>query len=179
MADTLYFTRHGETFWNVENKICGATDIALTPRGHAQAEALGRMLAAQDLPVDLILASPLSRALDTARHIAAATGWPLQVEERLREQNFGRFEGTPRDGADFKAAKACFAGLFGGGESMLQLAARLYPLLDELRAGEKTCLLVAHNGIARVVHSYFHELGNGEFAAFGIHNCELRSYRFM
>ena len=62
---------------------------------------------------------------------------------------------------------------------MLQLAARLYPLLDELRAGEKTCLLVAHNGIARVVHSYFHELGNGEFAAFGIHNCELRSYRFM
>ena len=138
MADTLYFTRHGETFWNVENKICGATDIALTPRGHAQAEALGRMQAAQDLPVDLILASPLSRALDTARHIAAATGWPLQVEERLREQNFGRFEGTPRDGADFKAAKACFAGRFGGGESMLQLAARLYPLLDELRAGEKT-----------------------------------------
>ena len=125
MADTLYFTRHGETFWNVENKICGATDIALTPRGHAQAEALGRMLAAQDLPVDLILSSPLSRALDTARHIAAATGWPLQVEERLREQNFGRFEGTPRDGADFKAAKACFAGRFGGGESMLQLLARL------------------------------------------------------
>ena len=77
MADTLYFTRHGETFWNVENKICGATDIALTPRGHAQAETLGRMLAAQDLPVDLILSSPLSRALDTARHIAAATGWPL------------------------------------------------------------------------------------------------------
>mgnify|MGYP002802186719 CR=1 FL=1 len=30
MAHTLYFTRHGETFWNVENKICGATDIALT-----------------------------------------------------------------------------------------------------------------------------------------------------
>src|SRR5699024_5234191 len=33
MATTLYFTRHGETFWNVENKICGATDIGLTPRG--------------------------------------------------------------------------------------------------------------------------------------------------
>jgi len=26
----LYFVRHGETYWNVENKICGATDIALT-----------------------------------------------------------------------------------------------------------------------------------------------------
>jgi len=34
---SLYFVRHGETYWNVENKICGATDIALTPLGHEQA----------------------------------------------------------------------------------------------------------------------------------------------
>ena len=45
MAKTLYFTRHGETFWNVENKICGATDIALTPKGEEQAAALGYCLA--------------------------------------------------------------------------------------------------------------------------------------
>ena len=32
----LYFTRHGQTIWNVENKICGATDIALTEQGHQQ-----------------------------------------------------------------------------------------------------------------------------------------------
>ena len=179
MAEKLYFTRHGQTVWNVENKICGATDSPLTELGRSQARELGRKIVAEGLPIDRILCSPLSRAADTARCIAEETGLPLEVEPRLTEQNFGRFEGTPRDGADFKAAKACFAGRFGGGESMLQLAARLYPLLDELRAGEKTCLLVAHNGIARVVHSYFHELGNGEFAAFGIHNCELRSYRFM
>ena len=37
----LYFTRHGQTFWNVEIKICGATDIALTPLGHQQAVAAG------------------------------------------------------------------------------------------------------------------------------------------
>ena len=178
MAHTLYFTRHGETFWNVENKICGATDIALTPRGHDQARALGAELARQGLAVDRILCSPLSRAHDTARHIAAATGWPLQVEPRLREQNFGRFEGTPRDGLAFKAAKGHFVERFGGGESMLQVAARVYSLLDELATRGDTCLLVAHNGIARVVHSYFCELTNEEYAAFGIHNCELRTYRF-
>ncbi|MFR7451383.1 MAG: histidine phosphatase family protein [Gemmiger sp.] len=178
MAHTLYFTRHGETFWNVENKICGATDIALTPRGHDQARALGAELARQGLAVDRILCSPLSRAHDTACHIAAATGWPLQVEPRLREQNFGRFEGTPRDGLAFKAAKGHFVERFGGGESMLQVAARVYSLLDELAARQDTCLLVAHNGIARVVHSYFCELTNEEYAAFGIHNCELRTYRF-
>ena len=33
----VYFVRHGQTIWNVENKICGATDIALTELGHKQA----------------------------------------------------------------------------------------------------------------------------------------------
>ena len=160
MAHTLYFTRHGETFWNVENKICGATDIALTPRGHEQARALGAELARQGLAVDRILCSPLSRAHDTARHIAAATGWPLQVEPRLREQNFGRFEGTPRDGLAFKAAKGHFVERFGGGESMLQVAARVYSLLDELAARQDgPVLLVAHNGIARAVRSEERRVG--------------------
>ena len=106
MATTLYFTRHGETFWNVENKICGATDIGLTPRGRAQAEELGRTLRAEARRIDLVLASPLSRAAETARILAEAAGLPLRIEPRLTEQNFGIFEGTPRDGADFRAAKA-------------------------------------------------------------------------
>ena len=37
----FYFARHGQTVWNVENKICGATDIELTAKGHRQAEKLG------------------------------------------------------------------------------------------------------------------------------------------
>ena len=62
---------------------------------------------------------------------------------------------------------------------MLQLAQRLYNLLDELKADtSKTYLLVAHNGIARVVQSYFHDMTNEEYAAFGIKNCELREFQF-
>ena len=38
----FYFARHGQTIWNVENKICGATDIELTEKGHMQAEELGQ-----------------------------------------------------------------------------------------------------------------------------------------
>lgn len=37
----FYFVRHGQTIWNVENKICGATDIALTEFGHQQAVETG------------------------------------------------------------------------------------------------------------------------------------------
>ena len=52
-------------------------------------------------------------------------------------------------------------------------------LLDELRQDEdKTYLLVAHNGIARVVQSYFYDMTNEEYAAAGIKNCELVEYHF-
>ena len=43
----FYFTRHGQTIWNVENKICGATDIALTELGHTQAKELGERIKAE------------------------------------------------------------------------------------------------------------------------------------
>lgn len=178
MAEELYFTRHGQTVWNVENKICGATDSPLTELGRSQARELGRKIVAEGLPIDRILCSPLSRAADTARCIAEETGLPLEVEPRLTEQNFGRFEGTPRDGKEFSTAKANFVESFDGGESMLRVAARIYSLLDELRRGDETCLLVAHNGIARVVNSYFHDMTNAEYAAFGIQNCEIRQYHF-
>ena len=86
-----------------------------------------------------------------------------------REQCFGRYEGTPRDGAEFRISKTHFADRYGDGESMMQLAQRIYNLLDELRQDEdKTYLLVAHNGIARVVESYFHDMTNEDYAAAGI-----------
>ena len=54
-----------------------------------------------------------------------------------------------------------------------------YNLLDELRdQPDKTYLLVAHNGIARVVESYFHDMTNEEYALAGIRNCELVEYHF-
>ena len=73
---TLYFTRHGETVWNVENKICGMTDSPLTERGRQQARKLGEAVKASGVHIDEILYSPLSRAADTAMAIAEATGLP-------------------------------------------------------------------------------------------------------
>lgn len=176
----IYFVRHGQTIWNVENKICGTTDIALTELGHKQAAELGAEIARQNLQIDEILYSPLIRAAETARHISEMTGVKLCAEPRLKEQNFGRYEATARDGAEFRAAKANFINCFGGGESMLRLAQRIYNLLDEIKAKSerKTYLLVAHNGIARMVHSYFYDMTNQEFAAFGLKNCEIKRYDF-
>lgn len=56
----IYFTRHGETVWNVENKICGMTDSPLTARGQQQARQLGELVRDSGLHIDEILYSPLS-----------------------------------------------------------------------------------------------------------------------
>lgn len=174
----IYFTRHGQTVWNVENKICGCTDIELTPLGHEQAVSLGRKISGSDMKIDEILCSPLVRASETARHISEQTGIPYRVEERLREQNFGKYESTPRDGSEFRMSKGHFVDSYNGGESMLRLAQRIYNLLDELKNDDKVYLLVAHNGIARCVNSYFNDMSNEEYAAFGIKNCQLVKYEF-
>jgi probable phosphoglycerate mutase len=92
----------------------------------------------------------------------------MRIEPRLIEQNFGRFESTARDGAEFRIAKEHFLDSYGTGESMMRLGQRIYNLLDDIRQDPKTYLLVAHNGIARVVQSYFHDMTNEEYAKFGI-----------
>ena len=90
----FYFVRHGQTVWNVENKICGATDIALTDLGHQQAAELGERILKEGIKIDEILYSPLMRAADTAKHISEVTGIPAREELRLKEQNFGKYEST-------------------------------------------------------------------------------------
>ena len=173
----VYFVRHGETVWNVENKICGSTDIDLTQKGHEQAIETGKKILNDNINADKILYSPLIRAKKTAMHISEITGIPAIEEPRLTEQNFGKFEGTPRNGDEFRIAKGEFVCRYDGGESMLHLAQRIYNLLDDVKAQpDKTYLLVAHNGIARMVKSYFEDMGNEEFSAFKIKNCEILKF---
>lgn len=103
----VYFVRHGESEWNVADRICGQTDVALTDLGHTQAIATGQKIAKAGIAIDEILYSPLSRAAETARHISEMTGVPMRMEPRLVEQNFGKWEGTsPRNAADFFEAKS-------------------------------------------------------------------------
>ena len=61
----------------------------------------------------------------------------------------------------------------------MRMAQRIYNLIDDLkRDPERTCLLVAHNGISRIIESYFHDMTNEEFASFGIRNAQVREYDF-
>lgn len=101
--------------------------------GHEQAIMTGKKIVEEGILADEILYSPLVRASETARHISEITGIPARMEPRLKEQNFGKYESTPRDGKEFAKAKEQFVCRYEGGESMLHLAQRIYNLLDEIK----------------------------------------------
>jgi probable phosphoglycerate mutase len=172
----LFVTRHGQTTWNVQNKICGRTDVPLTELGKQQAAALAAKTA--HVGIDLIIASPLQRALDTAKAVASVCGAPIVTDDRLIEQDYGIYEGKDRKDPGFQANKRLFVFRYPHGESMMQLAGRVYGLLEDVKKqyADKTVLLVCHNGICRVIHSYFHDMTNEEFATFSMDNAALAEY---
>ncbi|MBR6950717.1 MAG: histidine phosphatase family protein [Oscillospiraceae bacterium] len=174
---SVFFIRHGQTVWNLEHRIAGVTDVALTEDGRRQARAAAEELIRSGVHIDEIWSSPLTRAMDTAEIISRATGIPWRIDRRLKEQDFGCWEGQSSREEGFLSEKQQFARRCGGGESMLHVAQRVYNLLDALREEpDRTRLLVAHNGIARVVYTYFREMTNEEYARWSLPNC--RPIRF-
>ncbi len=85
---TLLLTRHGLTPAG-DAILGGQLDVPLAPEGRAQAEALARRLSG--VRIDRVVSSPMLRALETAQTIA--TGRPVELDERLRELDYGRWEG--------------------------------------------------------------------------------------
>src|SRR2546426_7097338 len=87
----LLLARHGESVWNAEKRFQGHTDIELSARGRAQAEALGRAL--RGYRVTAAYVSPFHRARETAEIALRESGVPLTVIEELRELSLGAWEG--------------------------------------------------------------------------------------
>ncbi|MDR3552403.1 MAG: histidine phosphatase family protein [Clostridia bacterium] len=172
----LYVTRHGQTEWNYENKVCGTSDIQLSANGIEQAKELALKLTAYK--IDIIISSPMKRARETAEIISETTGVNCIIDERLLEQNYGIFEGAQRDNADFLAAKKKLVCRYPEGESMVQVAHRVFNLIDELKekSPAQNVLLVSHGGVCRVIETYFNDLSNEEFYAYRLRNCEIKEY---
>lgn len=87
----LVLVRHGETIWHAENRYAGRSDVPLNDRGRRQAGRLAGWASTAGLAA--IWCSPLSRARVTAQACARAVGLPEQVDQRLRELDFGKAEG--------------------------------------------------------------------------------------
>jgi probable phosphoglycerate mutase len=140
--------RHGETEWSRDGRHTGRIDVPLTEEGRRQAEQLEDAL--REWSVERVLASPLSRALETCR--LAGFGDRAELSDALLEWDYGEYEGltTPqirerrpgwnlwRDGCP-------------GGESAAGVAARVDPLVAEIKASEGDVALFAHADVLRVL----------------------------
>lgn len=87
----IYLIRHGETFWNREERVQGHIDIGLNERGQWQAEQLGQYMSNRRL--DAVISSDLIRAADTAQAVAKAHKLEVQLDAKIRERNYGVMQG--------------------------------------------------------------------------------------
>ncbi len=90
----LYLMRHGETFWNKKGLIQGSSDIELTPYGEELARDTRDGFEKDQIHFQRIYSSPYKRAVRTAEIIAEKQEASVQVDMRVREMCFGKYEGA-------------------------------------------------------------------------------------
>jgi broad specificity phosphatase PhoE len=154
---TLLLVRHGETDWNREGRWQGHSDTRLNDVGREQAAGLASELDG----VDVVYASDLARARETADILAGGLGLEVHVDPRLRERSFGAWEGLTAAEIEARFADAHGRWLAGEGpgaddaEPFDSFAARVHAFLENVLARHpgETVLVVAHGGSIRVIHA--------------------------
>ncbi len=174
----IYSTRHGQTSYNKHDIILGVTDIELDETGVKQAHELAEKVAEMG-NIDLMIVSPMKRAMTTARAVAERCGIEMITDDRLREWDYGEYEGKSRYTEGFADNKVNFGVRMGRcGESLLQLSHRVYTALDEIisKFSDRNVLIVSHGGVCRVIETYFNDMSTEKFANWFMDNCGLIEY---
>jgi probable phosphoglycerate mutase len=145
-AATLLLVRHGSTD-AMATRLCGRLPgFHLNARGRDEARAAAERL--RDLPIVAVYASPLERAIETARPIAGAHGLPIETVAGLHEVDFGYWTGLDFDALSARGdwrryneqrARACVP----GGEAPLSTSARIVAALKALARLHRGGLVVA------------------------------------
>jgi broad specificity phosphatase PhoE len=155
-ARRLYVVRHGETELSARGSYSGRVEIPLSERGREQARHAGERL--RGAGVDGIYSSPLSRAADTARAIAEATGAPLRIDERLIEVDYGPLEGLDRNSARERFGEPFqdwredpMGSPLPGTEPLPEALERARSVTAEAVGACRCPVLVGHQGILRLV----------------------------
>ena len=145
----LYIVRHGQTGYNIDNKVCGISDVELTSLGKQQAKMASEQL--KDISLDMIFASPLQRAHETAKIINENHQLEIKIDSRVQEINFGQFEGVINN-KEFQYYKQNHALHYPQGESLFQVVHRVYSFLEELENNNQDSNIVKFK--SKMIESY-------------------------
>ena len=209
--ERLWLVRHGQSQGNVArdaaqeaglpviNLDVRDVDVPLSDLGHAQAEATARWFAAlpEEEKPEVILASPYIRAKQTAEAICNAGGLaggakPAILDERLREREFGVFDGLTTLGirerfpqeAEHRAKIGKFYHRPPGGESWADVILRLRSVLNtiNLHYADRRVLVVCHQVVVLCMRYILEELTEGQILAIDkqskILNCGISAFDF-
>ena len=177
--------RHGQTHWNVAARIQGQKDSDLTPAGLAQADAVGARLGRERF--DVLVASDLGRAMQTAAAIARRSGHSILPDPRLRERDFGQGEGMTYAEID-RAWPDVFTrqretdpdAVVPGGESRRQFHERVrdaFAALAREHEGKRVAV-VAHGGVLAALYRLIHDIPVGKPHAVPIANASYNAVAF-
>lgn len=183
MTKTVVFWRHGQTDFNVAGRFQGQSDVPLNDVGRAQAaEVAGSLLRFEP---ELIVSSDLSRAAETADHLARLSGIDPVRDDRLRETAFGDWEGSTRaevaqtwpdelaewvSGADVAPP---------GGETRTDAGQRVADAITDIVSSSEAAsiVVVAHGAVLRGAAEIL--LGMGESGRIGVlGNCGHGEFGF-
>ncbi len=148
---TVYLIRHGQSESNLAKVFAGQMNVNLSELGHAQAERTSEYLS--KIPVDVIWASDLNRAYQTAQHTAEKKGLEIHTSPKLREIFAGEWEGksTAEMKNDPESGYQTWLYNIGavqtpGGESVMEVQERFVPEVERImRENEgKTIFIFCH-----------------------------------
>ncbi|MCX6729198.1 MAG: histidine phosphatase family protein [Candidatus Saccharibacteria bacterium] len=151
----LILVRHGQTEENNQGIIIGQNPGKLSTEGIESAKKLAAVLKTRD--VDYIVSSDLKRCVDTATILVNGRGLSVVFDERLREIDFGEYQGKPYSaliddyGTDIDKK-------FPSGESNRQFITRVIDAVNEIYRKHRsdTVLIVSHSGVISIVLAAYH-----------------------
>jgi len=144
----LLLARHGETEWSIDRRHTGRTDLPLTERGRERARRLALPL--KDRTFDLVLTSPLRRAVETCE--LAGLGAAAQVRDDLREWDYGDYEGiTTAQIRERRPGWNLWRDGCPNGETAAYVGARADRLLAEVRDAGGDVAAFGHGHMLRVL----------------------------
>jgi len=152
----IVLVRHGEPDEHVRGRCYGRLDPGLSPLGREQMRHAWRLL--RDEPLAAVYSSPSRRAVESTS-LRAADDPAVTVDERLREIDFGEFEGLsyddiatrfPRQYEEWMARPTEV--VFPGGESFGAMSARVLDAIGHIRRTHRggTVVTVSHGGVNRI-----------------------------
>ena len=167
----LYLIRHGQSYANLPEWDGYNNDESLTELGLQQAAALQRWLPDHIRPPDVLYASTMQRARQTAEHVARAYHCEIAFDDRLRELGNNRFDHTiwpveepPNRYADYWATARPFAPIVTPGEfseTYMHFRIRVGLVLEEMsdRHREQHVIAVCHGGVIDAVFDHIFNVG--------------------